>query len=180
MAIYFVTGNSNKVTQARRVIPELEQLDINLEEIQDDDPHKIISAKLQEAIKTGHSPVVVEDTSLYFDCLEGKLPGPFIKWFEKLGLEKMYQIALAQGNYTARAQVIVGYHDGQEMNFFESFLLEGNLVPPRGDRGFGWDPIFLPNGSEKTLAEMAPEEKAAISMRNDAFTKLRDFLNKKA
>jgi XTP/dITP diphosphohydrolase len=50
---------------------------------------------------------------------------------------------------------------------------QGALVfPPRGNRGFGYDPIFLPEGGTLTFGEMAPEEKHAISHRADAFRKL--------
>jgi XTP/dITP diphosphohydrolase len=57
----------------------------------------------------------------------------------------------------------------------ESFegRVDGRLVwPPRGSRGFGYDPIFLPDGHAETFGEMAPEKKHAISHRADAFRKL--------
>jgi XTP/dITP diphosphohydrolase len=57
----------------------------------------------------------------------------------------------------------------------ESFegRVDGTLVwPPRGSRGFGYDPIFLPDGHAETFGEMAPEKKHAISHRADAFRKL--------
>ena len=51
--------------------------------------------------------------------------------------------------------------------------VDGVLVwPPRGTRGFGYDPMFLPAGRDQTFGEMAPEEKHAISHRADAFRKL--------
>jgi XTP/dITP diphosphohydrolase len=52
--------------------------------------------------------------------------------------------------------------------------LEGRvLTAPRGQGGFGYDPVFLPDGHERTTAEMAPEEKHAISHRGQAFRALR-------
>ncbi len=55
--------------------------------------------------------------------------------------------------------------------------IDGQLVfPPRGDRGFGYDPIFLPDGYEQTFGEMSPEEKDAISHRARAFASLKAAL----
>ncbi|MBX3013345.1 MAG: non-canonical purine NTP pyrophosphatase, partial [Caldilineaceae bacterium] len=57
-------------------------------------------------------------------------------------------------------------------------VIEGAIArQPRGHRGFGWDPIFIPAGGQKTYAEMTLEENAAFSMRRLAVVKLRDFLN---
>ena len=51
--------------------------------------------------------------------------------------------------------------------------IDGQLVwPPRGGRGFGYDPIFVPDGYDLTFGEMDPEQKHAISHRADAFTRL--------
>jgi XTP/dITP diphosphohydrolase len=56
-------------------------------------------------------------------------------------------------------------------------IVKGDLVfPPRGDRGFGYDPIFAPEGGARTFGEMAPAEKEAISHRTRAFAKLRAAL----
>jgi XTP/dITP diphosphohydrolase len=53
--------------------------------------------------------------------------------------------------------------------------VEGTLVwPPRGTRGFGYDPVFLPDGEARTFGEMAPEAKHAISHRAVAFRRLID------
>lgn len=66
--------------------------------------------------------------------------------------------------------------DGQ-CEIFEG-KVHGRLVwPPRGDRGFGYDPMFVPAGREETFGEMAPAEKHAISHRADAFARLMAALN---
>jgi inosine/xanthosine triphosphate pyrophosphatase family protein len=55
--------------------------------------------------------------------------------------------------------------------------VQGKVVPPRG-RGFGWDSIFQPQGSEKTMGEMTPEEKSSFSMRVLALSDLREQLER--
>ena len=62
------------------------------------------------------------------------------------------------------------------MHYFDAEM-SGTIVRPRGENGFGWDPIFQPLGSLKTLGEMSFEEKNVISMRITALKKLKDFLD---
>ena len=66
MNLYFITGNTGKFEEVKSLIPFLQQKDIDLPEIQELDPQKIITAKLQEAQKHVQGGVIVEDTSLYF------------------------------------------------------------------------------------------------------------------
>lgn len=176
MKIQFITGNANKFKEAQKIISELEQLDIDLPEIQEIDAHEVIKAKLIEAQKHHGGVFVVEDTSLYLDCLNG-LPGPLIKWFEKtIGNEGLYDIAKKYDDYGAQAKTIVGYSDESgNIEFFEG-MLEGKIVSPRGENDFGWSPIFELENIGKTFAQMSAEEKNDVSMRKIAFEQLKKFL----
>lgn len=167
--LYFVTGSKNKFEEAKAILPELVQVDLDLPEIQDSDPQAIIRAKLEAAVAHQEGEFVVEDTSLYMEALNG-LPGPLIKWFMKtIGIEGLSKIADAFGNDRASARTIVGYAKSNgEVAFFEGEV-RGRIVKPIGSSNFGWDPIFLPDGHEHTFAEMAPEEKNEVSMRRIAF-----------
>lgn len=74
-----------------------------------------------------------------------------------------------------RATLLLMWPDGHE-EIFEG-IAPGRLVwPPRGRHGHGYDPIFVPEGHDRTFAEMAPDEKNAISHRADAFRKLEAVL----
>ncbi len=176
MKIQFTTGNVNKFKEAQKIVSDLKQLDIDLLEIQEIDAYEVIRAKLKEAQKHHKGTFVVEDTSLYLECLNG-LPGPLIKWFEKsIGNEGLYDIAHKYDNYNAQAKTVVGYSDNNgNIEFFEG-VIEGKIVSPQGDGDFGWGPIFVPDGQEKTFAQMNKEEKNKISMRKFAFEKLKEFL----
>ena len=177
MPLFFVTGSKNKLEEKRSAIPEVEQLDIDLPEIQQIDAQEIIKAKLIEAAKHQEGELIVEDTSLYFDALNG-LPGPLIKWFMKtIGNDGLANIAAKLANTEAQAKTIIGYTNGRgEYHFFEG-VIEGKIVPPQGETNFGWDPIFMPNDHSKTFAEISADEKNAISMRKVAATKLKEFLS---
>ncbi|MEI6810562.1 MAG: RdgB/HAM1 family non-canonical purine NTP pyrophosphatase [Candidatus Nomurabacteria bacterium] len=176
--IYFITGNKNKFEEVKSILPDIEQLDIDLPEIQEMDAHKIIKTKLEEAQKHQKGEFIVEDNSLYLEAMNG-LPGPFIKWFLKtIGKEGLYKLAETFGNYKAEAKVVIGYSDPSgNVEFFKG-TTKGTIVSPRGEGGFGWDPIFLPDGHTKTFAEMDASEKNEISMRRIATQKLNEFLKK--
>ena len=174
--LYFITGSKNKFAEVKEILPEVEQLERDLPEIQELDAHKIIAAKLFEARTHHGNTFMVEDTSLYFDAMNG-LPGPLIKWFmQTIGNEGLYKMAQAFGNFSARAKTIIGYVDEKgKIEFFEGEV-KGKIVEPRGETTFGWDPIFQPEGYDKTFAEMSAEEKNTISMRRIAAEKLRAYL----
>ena len=178
MTLYFVTGNKNKLSEVKAIFDNVEQLDIDLPEIQDMDAKNIIRAKLIEALNHKEGEFIVEDTSLYLDCLKG-LPGPFIKWFLKaIGNEGLANLAEKLSNSKAEAKTIIGYAKNRdEIEFFEGSIF-GKIVVQTGVSGFGWDPIFQPDGFDKTFAEMTAEEKNQVSMRKIAVEGLKEFLTK--
>jgi non-canonical purine NTP pyrophosphatase (RdgB/HAM1 family) len=170
--IYFVTSSSNKFREANSIIPVLERINIDLPEIQSLQSEEIIKAKLITARQHTQDPLVVEDTGLYMDGING-LPGPFIKFFvEKLTTAGLANLAISTGNHLATARTVIGYSVvGKEPILCEG-LLKGRIVSPRG-QGFGWDSIFEPEGFNLTLGEMELEQKLKISMRGIAFRDLK-------
>lgn len=177
MPLYFITGNKNKFSEALAILSNIEQLDIDLPEVQEIDPKEVIKAKLLEALNHKQAEFIVEDTSLYFDCLNG-LPGPLIKWFMKtIGNEGLYNLAQKLGNNKAEAKTIIGYAKSiDEIYYFEGSI-KGVIVYPSQKSDFGWDPIFQPEGFLKSFAEMTQQEKNEISMRSVAFNKLKKFIS---
>lgn len=174
--IIFITGSEGKVKEARTIIPDLKSLTLDLTEIQEVDPHKIIIHKLDEAKKVARGNLVVEDTSLFIEGLNG-LPGPLIKWFMKtVGNEGLFNMTHTSGNPNASAKTIVGLsNENGATEFFEGEI-KGKIVSPRGANGFGWDSIFEAEKTNKTFAEMTEIEKTEISMRKIAFEKLKDYI----
>ncbi len=158
-------------------MPQVEQMQIDLPEIQELDARKIIEAKLAEARKHHASAFMAEDTSLYIDGMNG-LPGPFCKWFlHALGDKGLHKLAQSFGT-AARAVTVIGYVDEKgSVEFFEGET-KGMIVEPKTESKFGWDAIFKPEGSDKTYNEMTQEEKNAISHRGKALQKLKAHLAK--
>lgn len=177
LPLFFITSNKAKFEEAKAILPELQHLNIELPEIQETDAKIIIQAKLQEAFQSCNGSFIVEDTSLYMDALNG-LPGPLIKWFQvKIGNEGLANLASLLGNPSASAVTLLGYaKTPQQLHFFEG-KIEGRIIAPKGNFGFGWDPIFLPNGCKESLAEMSASQKNSLSMRRMAFESLKIFLD---
>lgn len=174
--IVFITGNKGKLEEAKQIIPQIKNKNIDLPEIQELNSKKIIEAKLKEAYRHHKGEYIVEDTSVYFDSLNG-LPGPLIKWFlEALGDGGTAELALKYKNKKAKAKTMIGYiNDNGGIKYF-SGEVSGRIVKPRGGNGFGWDKIFVPDGYKKTYGQMSKEEKNKISMRKIALSKLAKYL----
>jgi non-canonical purine NTP pyrophosphatase (RdgB/HAM1 family) len=177
MKILFVTGNKNKLKEVQKIMPEVEGLDLDLDEIQELDHRKVLEHKLEEAKK--HRPnvsLMVEDLSLEIDGMNG-LPGPLIKWFLKsIGINGVCKMAKMFGNQEAMARLTFGFTDSNGENKYFEGIINGKIVEPRGESDFGWDPIFVPDGFDKTFAEMGTEEKNKISHRRKALDKLKEYL----
>jgi non-canonical purine NTP pyrophosphatase (RdgB/HAM1 family) len=167
---HFVTGNTSKFQEVRAVIPGLVQLPLELSEIQSLDPYAVIKHKLTQASARHPTRLIVEDTSLVFNCLGGQLPGTLIKWFEaSLDNAGLADLVSRYTDHTAIARSVIGYSDGQGGTHYFTGQVSGKIVTPRGTVSvFGWNNIFEPTGYTKTFAEMTIAAKNRLSMRGQA------------
>ncbi len=179
MTVRFVTGNEGKVREAREYLAsvgeDVEQVDYDYAEIQHDDLAEIAARGAEEAFEAlgGEEPVIVDDTGLFVDALDG-FPGPYSAYVEHtVGVERVWRLVEPEGNRRARFRSVIAYADDERTKTFEG-AVRGRIVAPRGDGGFGYDPIFEHDG--RTLAEMSTEEKNAISHRGRALAKFADWL----
>ena len=177
MKFILITGNAGKAEEVARYIGmPIQHHSFDLEEIQSLELEDVVRDKAARAFEKAKKPVLVEDVSLVFHAL-GKLPGPFIKWFRKeLSNEGLCRL-LDGKDRSCTATVCYGLHDGKEIHLFVGSMVGSVASSPRGDNSFGWSPIFIPEGYEKTYAELSTEEQAPVAMRNKALSKLRDFLS---
>ena len=174
----FVTGNAHKLREAQEILGiDLEQQALDhLHEIQTADVRQLVEHKAEQAWQELQCPVMVEDSGLIFTAWNG-LPGALIKWFENsVGCAGMLKMLKAFDNREATAQCLVAVHDGEKIRVAEGKVrgvIAGEL---RGDNGFGWDVMFIPEGHTRTYAEMSFQEKNAISHRRLAFEALKGML----
>jgi len=173
--ITFVTGNENKLKEVIAILGEdfpMISKDVDLPELQGEFD-EIAIEKCKLAAKEIKGPVMVEDTSLCFNALNG-LPGPYIKWFlKKIGLEGLNKILDGYEDKSAVAVCTFAYTEGpgKDVQVFKGET-SGLIVAPRGPTDFGWDPIFQPDGHDKTYAELESDVKNTISHRGKSLEKL--------
>lgn len=155
MNVVYVTGNQNKARYFSEIIGlDIEHMAADVAEIQSLDLKEVVSAKAVAAYKQLKRPVLVEDTSLVVAAM-GKLPGTFIKWFlQEIGPEGVCRLADADHSRSAYASAMFAYYDGKNLQVFEGGM-QGKLADhPKGSADFGWNPTFIPEGSDITLGEM--------------------------
>ena len=174
----FVTGNLNKVREAEDILGyPMEQVKVEgMFEIQTQDIEELVNHKCQQAYDSLKCPVLVEDSGLLFNAWNG-LPGALVKWFEcTVGCEGILKMLQPFEDRHAKAVCCFAVHDGGNIRVARGEI-EGKIATKiRGNNGFGWDVFFIPDGHERTFAEMPSEEKNSISHRRKALEKLKILL----
>lgn len=179
--ITFVTGNKNKIRELSSVLGDVfRAVDIDLPEIQSLSFEDVIGAKLKEARKSiQDGDIMVEDSGYVFHGL-GTLPGPFSKFFlESLGLTGIYSLVSSLSSNKATFYSHIGYMDKTGIATFFDGATPGTIVTPEGEGGFGFDPLFIPDGYTKRFAEMTEEERQTVKPRILAAKKLKEYLKNK-
>ena len=188
--LIFATNNQNKVEEVRAVLGKLFNI-ITLKEAGIDidipEPHDTLEANATEKSKTifeiTKQNCFSEDTGLEVEALNGE---PGVKSARYAGenrsfddnIEKLLSKLQSFENKSARFRTVISLIlDGKEY-FFEG-ICDGRITGERkGNNGFGYDPVFIPTGSDKTFAEMDMQGKNKFSHRKKAMEKLINFLNK--
>jgi XTP/dITP diphosphohydrolase len=189
-SIIFATNNQHKVEEVRAVLGQAFNI-VTLKEagldIDIPEPHDTLEANAAEKSKTifklTGKNCFSEDTGLEVEALNGE---PGVKSARYAGddrgfndnIEKLLVNLKYVDNKAARFRTVISLmRDGKEYVF--EGICPGIIIGERkGNNGFGYDPIFIPTGSNKTFAEMDMAEKNKFSHRKKAMQKLIDFLNK--
>lgn len=188
MTLVFATNNENKVKEIRAVLGNSFSI-ITLQEAGIDidipEPHDTLEANATEKSMTIHNMTgkncFSEDTGLEIPALHGA-PGVLSARYagEQKSADDNISKVLREldGNEDRKASfrtIISLILDGKEYQF--EGICQGTILPERkGGKGFGYDPIFVPDGTDKAFAEMDTTEKNQYSHRAKAFTKLVNFL----
>ena len=190
--LVIATHNPGKLREIAELIEPLGIACVGAEELGLPEPEEIgntfldnADLKAREAADLSGLPALADDSGLNVDALHG-LPGIFsARWAEdehgnrdwERAMERVWTRLEEAGPDASRdahfacALSLAWPNDGQ-IEGFEG-RVDGSLVwPPRGDKGFGYDPMFVPAGYGQTFGEMDPAEKHRISHRAEAFRKL--------
>ncbi|MGC9071850.1 MAG: XTP/dITP diphosphatase [Acidilobus sp.] len=172
MALYMVTRNRGKFDEARLELAsfgiELRQLEVDKLEVQSEDVVEIASTAARHAYETFRAPLIVDDTGLYIEAFGG-FPGPYSSYIiKKIGLDGVLRLMEGVANRRACFRTAVAYADEEGVRVFTGETCGNISHRPIGSSGFGYDPIFIPDGEVRTYAEMTIQEKNALSHRGKA------------
>lgn len=181
MKLYFATSNAGKVQDAQEILADVEvtveQLDADLIEPCSDSLEEIAMAKVEQAVEQHDVDgyVMADDSGLFVEKLNG-FPGQHTAFFDrKVGKEQLLQLVDEGASAVFRAAIAVYDPKTETVHTFTGSC-SGTLVQPRGDGGFGYDPMFLPDGHDKTFAE-DPAYKHTVSHRREALEKGKEWMD---
>lgn len=188
MKVVFATNNPNKLKEIRAVLTNVEVLslaDININTEIPEDYETLQENALQKAqfiYDRCNIPCFADDTGLEVDALEGR-PGVYSARYAgpdcspednmDLLLKEMQNVE----DRSAQFRTVIAFTDGKIQKYFEG-QVDGDILKEKsGSKGFGYDPLFTPNGYDISFAEMSQDEKNTISHRGIAVRKFSDWLN---
>jgi XTP/dITP diphosphohydrolase len=188
MELIFASNNPHKVKEIKSVLGNSFTLrsldDVNIQEdIPEDEPLLEGNAlsKARYVNKATGLNVFADDTGLEIEALNG-LPGVKSARFagenkdSSANIEKVLKLLASEENRNAQFRTVFALiFDGKEY-LFEGIVRGKIIIEKRGAGGFGYDPIFIPEGKTRTFAEMSLDEKNSVSHRARAFEKLKKFL----
>lgn len=171
----FVTSNVHKFHEAERILKEfniiIQHADIPYQEIRAERLEDIAADSALRLKMRLPPPYFVEDTGLFIEALNG-FPGPFSGWvLKKIGLEGILKLMKGRGERRAIFRTAVALFNGKEVRVFVGEVYGTITNEIKGRSGFGYDPIFVPEGYGKTFAELG-ERKNTISHRRKALEKM--------
>ena len=188
MQLVFATNNPNKLREINHILGDSFQLlslrDLNIEDdIPENEPTLEGNAlhKARYVNRLVNLDVFADDTGLEIDALNGR-PGVHSARFageakdSNANIDKVLALLGPETDRRARFRTVIALIINGEEFLFEG-KVEGNILnEKRGIEGFGYDPVFVPEGENRTFAQMSISEKNLISHRARAFEKLRKFL----
>lgn len=192
--IIIASRNKGKINEFKKLFEKegvtvisLDDLDMTIPEIEETGAtfHENAKIKAETVASIVNEPVIADDSGLVVDALNGR-PGVYsaryageptddVKNYEKV-LDELE--AVEEKNRTARFVAVLALsRPGEETLFFEG-TCEGKIAyEPKGEHGFGYDPIFIPDGYDVTMAQLTEDEKNKISHRFHALERLKEWLN---
>lgn len=180
--IQFVTTNEGKFKEVFDRLLErgirIEHLDRSYPEIQADSLEKIVrfgATVLDDEVRGDY---LIDDSGLFVDSLNG-FPGPYSAYaYKRIGSKGILRLLEGARVRTATFETVFLLRKGGEHHAFRGACRGTIADAERGKGGFGYDPIFIPEGEARTFGEMSLKEKNDRSHRSRAVDALLEFLTK--
>lgn len=187
--LIFATSNQNKVLEIQKILPKKFNIkslkDLNYFEDVPENENTIEGNAIFKAkyiYEKFNINVFADDTGLEVEALNGE-PGVHSARYagttrnSEKNIKKLLKNLKNIKNRNARFKTVIALIIDNKLHIF-SGIIEGFILDsPKGNNGFGYDPIFCPNGFDKSFAELTLKEKNLISHRSFAMKKLIDFIS---
>ncbi|MHA1985695.1 MAG: RdgB/HAM1 family non-canonical purine NTP pyrophosphatase [Promethearchaeota archaeon] len=187
--IYFVTGNKNKFNEGVELFSKetlkykLKQKDLKTIEIQSKSLRDVASFKLNSVKDKINVSFFIEDAGFFVDLPLGGFPGVYSSYILKtIGNEGILKLIddFSESRAYFSSVISLYFKPLDKVLFFDGKITGKISETIRGEGGFGFDPIFIPDSiPDKTLAEISMDQKNKISHRGQALRKLISFLKEK-
>ncbi len=171
-----ITSNKGKYHEYKKIFPDAKMLNIGYHEIQADSLEEVVEHAL-EGLKE-HAPLIIDDSGLFIDVYHG-FPGVYSSYvMHTLGCQGIIKLMDGFDNRDAAFECVIGHIDINGDSKLIRGRVSGSITKTmKGTHGFGYDPIFKPEGHDKTFAEMVTDEKNKISHRGKAMEGLMRYLD---
>lgn len=186
--LFFGTGNAHKLKEIREILgTEIQILSFEdlPEKLEVEETESTLQGNAALKAKAFYAATgmacFAEDTGLEVEALNGA-PGVYSARYSGLeanaesNMAKLLTELAGASSRAAQFRTVVAYTDGTDMHFFEGILSGRIGTEKAGDMGFGYDPVFYPEGSTKSLGQTLPEAKNAISHRGKAIRAFAQFI----
>ena len=161
--LFFVSSNENKFQETERILSNF-GMQINfykttLEEIQSNDLNDIAEQKAINAYEIVKKPIIIEDDGLFIDSLNG-FPGPYSSYvYDTIGNKGIMNLLENSEVRDAKFVSIIAYcEDNHGVKLFESSI-PGKISSTIENGGWGYDPIFIPDGESKTYTNVSDKDR---------------------
>ena len=180
--LYLASRNAGKISELRKLGScfgiEVVPVDLPKIEVQSESLEEISLYSAVNAFLTFRKPLIVEDSGLYIEALN-LFPGAYSSFvYKTIGIRGVLKLLEGVENRRAyfKSVIALAAPNLPEVKLFTGVVRGVIATEPRGSRGFGFDPVFIPEGSSKTFAEMGEDEKNEVSHRGRAFRALASWL----
>jgi len=185
MKLHLVSGNKGKIKELLQLAHmygiDLAPLDVPKVEVQSDSLEDIALYSAISAYLSVKKPLIVEDSGLFIKSLN-MFPGTLSSYvYRTIGIAGILKLMEGINNREAYFKSVIALviPEEGEVKLFSGEVSGEISREPRGSGGFGFDPIFVPRGWDKTFAEMSIDEKNSVSHRATAFRSLAQWLLKR-
>lgn len=172
-AVTFASTNKEKYREVQSILSSyditVDFAQINLIEIQSDSLEEIAKEKAKSAFSQVKRPVIVEDDGLFIDALKG-FPGQYSSFVCKtIGNEGVLKLLAGSAGRLASFRSLIAFYDGKSLSISEG-IVDGRISDKMTKGGWGYDPIFVPVGTDLTFAQLK-DKKNNYSHRRKALEK---------